>query len=147
MVSLLTMNQLNLIFRTTLLFLGSIVLAFIMSMILYFGGAKIFMINLAVGFGFMLIWIACWLNDKDKLDSSKVILFILIYIGVSMAGTSYYLAYIGRNEIAESLSKAALVELVAPAVVLLLKSLVENLSKYNTWPDKSCPTKDKFPPI
>ena len=131
--------MLTLFVRTTLLFLGSIVLAFVMSMILYFGGAKIFMIHLAVGFGFMLIWIACWLNDRDKLDSSKILIFILIYIGVSMAGTSYYLAYIGRNEIAE--------ELVAPAVVLLLKSLVENISKYNTWPDKPCPPKDKFPQI
>ncbi len=139
--------MLTLFVRTTLLFLGSIVLAFIMSMILYFGGAKIFMIHLVVGFGFMLIWVAWWLNDRGKLDSSKILIFILIYIGVIMAGSSYYLAFIGRNEIAESLSKAALVELVAPAVVLLLKSLVENISKYNTWPDKPCPPKDKFPQI
>lgn len=55
-----------------------------------------------------------------------------------MAGFSYYLAYIEREEIAESLSKAALVELVAPAVIMLLKSLFENLSMHNKWPDKEC---------
>lgn len=66
-----------------------------------------------------------------------------------MAGFSYYLAYIEREEIAESLSKAALVELVAPAVIMLIKSLVENLSINNTWPDKKCcETKDnENPPI
>jgi hypothetical protein len=118
-----------------------------MSLVLYFAGSKVFMICVVIGFGFSLLWIACWLNDKGKLDSSKIIIFILIYIGVSMAGSSYYLAFIGRNAIAESLSKAALVELVAPSVILLMKSLVENLSKYNTWPDKPCPPKDKFPQI
>jgi hypothetical protein len=133
--------------RTIFLLWGGMILAFIMSLVLYFGGAKIFMIHLAVGFGFALIWIAWWLNDRDKLDSSKILIFILIYIGVIMAGSSYYLAFIGRNEIAESLSRAALVELVAPAVIMLLKSMVENLSKHNTWPDKPSLPKDKFPQI
>lgn len=53
-----------------------------------------------------------------------------------MSGFSYYLAYIQREEIAESLSKAAIVELVAPAVMILIKSLVENLSINNEWPDR-----------
>ena len=101
-----------------------------------------------VAFGFFLIWISWWLNDKGKLDTSKILIFILIYIGAIMAGFSYYLAYIKREEIAESLSKAALVELVAPAVVMLIKSLVENLSINNTWPDKKdCKTEDETPPI
>ena len=65
-----------------------------------------------------------------------------------MAGFSYYLAYIQREEIAESLSKAALVELVVPAVIMLIKSLVENLSINNTWPDKKdCKIEDETPPI
>lgn len=66
-----------------------------------------------------------------------------------MAGFSYYLAYIGREEIAENLSRAALIELVAPAVMMLLKSLVENLSMHNNWPDKEQDSsrEDKDPPI
>lgn len=96
-----------------------------------------------VAFGFFLIWISWWLNDKGKLGTSKILIFILVYIGAVMAGFSYYLAYIEREEIAESLSKAALVELVAPAVVMLIKSLVENLSMHNSWPDKEiCKTED-----
>lgn len=102
-----------------------------------------------VAFGFFLIWISWWLNDKGKLDTSKILIFILVYIGVVMAGFSYYLAYIEREEIAESLSKAALVELVAPAVIMLVKSLVENLSINNSWPDKgNCKIEDnETPPI
>jgi len=102
-----------------------------------------------VAFGFFLIWISWWLNDKGKLDTSKILIFILVYIGAVMAGFSYYLAYIEREEIAESLSKAALVELVAPAVIMLIKSLVENLSINNSWPDKgNCKIEDnETPPI
>lgn len=102
-----------------------------------------------VAFGFFLIWISWWLNDKGKLDTSKILIFILVYIGAVMAGFSYYLAYIEREEIAESLSKAALVELVAPAVIMLVKSLVENLSINNSWPDKgNCKIEDnETPPI
>jgi len=92
------------------------------------------------------------LNDKGKLDTSKILIFVLVYIGAIMAGSSYYLAYIERDDIAESLSKAALVELVAPPVILLLKSMIENLSQNNTWPDKPHTkekpnSKDKNPPI
>lgn len=102
-----------------------------------------------VVFGFILVWISCWLNDRGKLDTSKILIFILIYIGAVMAGFSYYLAYIGREEIAENLSRAALIELVAPAVMILLKSLVENLSMHNNWPDKEQDSsrEDKDPPI
>ncbi len=102
-----------------------------------------------VGFGFFLIWVSWWLNDKGKLDTSKILIFILVYIGAVMAGFSYYLAYVEKEEIAESLSRAALVELVGPAVVMLIKSLVENLSINNTWPDKDIykPEDNKTPPI
>lgn len=118
-------------------------LSFIACLVLRTWGLKIFMVCGAIGAGFLLLWVACWLNDKGKLDTSKIIIFILIYIGAIMAGLSYYLAYIGREEIAESLSKAAITELVAPSVAILLKSLVENLSINNRWPDKSISSADQ----
>jgi len=111
--------------------------------ILIFAGLKIFMICGAIFAGFVLLAIAAWLNDNGKLDTSKIIIFILIYVGAMMAGFSYYLAYIERNEIAESLAKAALIELVAPSVMIFMKSLIENLSMNNCWPDKApCEKKD-----
>ena len=140
-------KMVKLILRTLFLIFCAVTLSFSLSLILYLFGLKIFMIFGIVSFGFALVWISCWLNDKGKLDSSKIIIFILVYIGAIMAGFSYYLAYIGRSEIAESLSRAALVELVAPAVIMLLKSLIENLSIYNTWPDKPCKKDEQIPPI
>ena len=122
--------------RTSLFVFYAALLSFAAGFILTIWGLKIFMICGMVAFGFFLIWISWWLNDKGKLDTSKILIFILVYIGAVMAGFSYYLAYIEREEIAESLSKAALVELVAPAVIMLIKSLIENLSMNNSWPDK-----------
>lgn len=50
---------------------------------------------------------------------------------------SYLLAYLGRADIAENLSKVALTEIVAVVFTYAMKSLFENLSKNNTWPDKT----------
>lgn len=134
--------------RTLLLIFYVIIVSFAASFILNTWGLKIFMICGMVTFGFFLVWVSCWLNDNGKLDTSKILIFILVYIGSIMAGFSYYLAYIEKEEIAESLSKAALVELVAPAVIMLIKSLVENLSINNSWPDKNnCKAEDETPPI
>lgn len=138
------------LFRRTFLFtFYATILSFAAGLILTIFGLEIFMICGMVGFGFFLIWVSWWLNDKGKLDTSKILIFILVYIGAVMAGFSYYLAYVEKEEIAESLSRAALVELVGPAVVMLIKSLVENLSINNTWPDKDIykPEDNKTPPI
>ena len=56
-----------------------------------------------------------------------------------MAWCSYILAALDKNQIAEELSKVALVEIIAPVVVYAVKSVVENLSKNNRWPDKGAP--------
>ena len=47
------------------------------------------------------------------------------------------LAYLGRTEIAESLSQVALTEIIGVVLAYAIKSLVENLSKNNNWPDKA----------
>lgn len=127
----------GLVKRTLLLVILASVFSLVACLILRFLGLKVLMICGGVFFAFAIVWLCGWLNDRGKLDTSKIIIFILIYIGALMAGFSYYLAYIGREEIAESLSKAAITELVAPAVMMLIKSLVENLSINNSWPDKS----------
>ena len=49
---------------------------------------------------------------------------------------SYLLAYLGRTEIAESLSKIALTEIVVVVLPYAGKALGDQLSTYNKWPDK-----------
>ena len=100
-------------------------------------GLKVLLLAGVVFAGFAFVWLAWWLNDKGKLTTSVLVVFVLVYIGFVMAGFTYYLAYIGSDDIAESLSKVVIADLVVSPAVLLLKALTENLSKNNTWPDKT----------
>lgn len=67
----------------------------------------------------------------------KLVVWFCLANGVAWVWCSYLLAYLGRADIAENLSKVALTEIVAVVLTYALKSLFENLSKNNTWPDKT----------
>lgn len=67
----------------------------------------------------------------------KLVVWFCLANGVAWVWCSYLLAYLGRADIAENLSKVALTEIVAVVLTYALKSLCENLSKNNTWPDKT----------
>jgi len=67
---------------------------------------------------------------------SKIIVAFLLMNGIAMTWASYYLAYAGRMQIAETLSKAVVVEILGVIAVYSVKALLENLSKNNTWPDR-----------
>lgn len=56
--------------------------------------------------------------------------------GVAWVWCSYALAYLGRTQIAESLSKIAITEIIGVILVYCVKSLFENISQHNDWPDK-----------
>ena len=47
------------------------------------------------------------------------------------------LAYLGREQIAEQLSGKAVTEIIAVILAYAIKSILENLSKHNNWPDRS----------
>lgn len=47
------------------------------------------------------------------------------------------LAYLGKAEIAEVLSKTVVIEVLGVVAVYALKALFENISKNNCWPDKT----------
>jgi len=64
------------------------------------------------------------------------VVVIILYKCCGWIDQSYALAWAGQTEIAETLSKVIAAEIVAVVVVALLKSLTENLSKNNQWPDK-----------
>ena len=69
---------------------------------------------------------------------TKYIVGFLLLNGVFWIYASYYLAYIGRTQIAETLSKTVAAEVVGVIAVYAVKALLENLSKNNNWPDKIC---------
>ena len=73
---------------------------------------------------------------KKKSTTTKLVVWACLFNGFAWVWCSYLLAYLGRAEIAESLSKVAITEIIGVVLVYSLKSLAENLSKNNEWPDK-----------
>lgn len=64
-----------------------------------------------------------------------IVLFSLLN-GYAWVWCSYILAFMDKYTIAEQLSQVAITEIIGVVLVYALKSLVENLSKNNQWPDK-----------
>lgn len=75
-------------------------------------------------------------KNKSGFTMTKAIVLFCLVNGVMWVWCSYLLAWFGRPEIAESLSKVAITEIIGVVLVYCLKSLVENISKNNHWPDK-----------
>ena len=69
-------------------------------------------------------------------ETSKKIVWICVINGLLWVWSSYILAYLGRGQIAESLSQVAITEIIGVVFIYCIKSLFENLSKHNNWPDK-----------
>lgn len=74
---------------------------------------------------------------KKRFETSKLIVWICLLNGFLWVWCSYLLAWFGREQIAENLSQVAVTEIIGVVLVHCLKTVVENLSKNNTWPDKS----------
>lgn len=83
-------------------------------------------------------------KNKIKSFTHKAVAFLLLN-GVAWIWCSYLLAYLGREDIAETLSKTVVVEILGVFLVYGLKSLFENLSKNNTWPDKKASEEEDTP--
>lgn len=75
-------------------------------------------------------------TKQSKTETMKAVVWFCLCNGCAWVWCSYLLAYLGRAEIAESLSQVALTEIVAVVLAYAIKSVVENLSKNNNWPDK-----------
>ena len=71
-----------------------------------------------------------------KKETMKRVVWLCLLNGIAWVWCSYLLAYLGRAEIAESLSKVALTEIIAVVLTYAIKATAENLSKNNQWPDK-----------
>lgn len=73
---------------------------------------------------------------EERITTTKRIVWVCLANGIAWVWCSYILAWFGRGQIAESLSEVALTQIIAVVFVYALKSVLENLSKNNTWPDK-----------
>ena len=79
----------------------------------------------------------------ERPETMKRFVWACVINGFAWVWCSYYLAYTDHEQIAESLSQVAVTEIVAIAFVYAIKSLIENLSKNNRWPDRGEPPKDE----
>ncbi len=73
---------------------------------------------------------------SDFKEFSKRIVWLLLLNSIVWIYLSYILAYLGRVEIAETLSTTIVVQILGVMAIYSIKALLENMSKNNTWPDK-----------
>lgn len=74
---------------------------------------------------------------KKPWEFSKKMIWVCLIQGFAWVWCSYILAFLGKEQIAESLSQTAVTEIIGVVLVYCAKSAVENLSKHNRWPDRN----------
>lgn len=74
-------------------------------------------------------------------EFSKKLVWLFALNSVIWVYLSYMLAFLGKEQIAENLSEKVIIQIIGVTLIYCLKSLFENLSKHNNWPDK--PTNNK----
>lgn len=75
-------------------------------------------------------------KPEKKWTTMKLIVLLCLFNGFAWVWCSYILAWMGKEQIAESLSQVALTEIIGVVLVYAVKSVFENWSKNNSWPDK-----------
>lgn len=76
------------------------------------------------------------LEGKKSMETMKKVVWVCLFNGFAWVWCSYILAYLDKMQIAESLSQVAVTEIIGVVLAYAIKSVVENLSKNNNWPDK-----------
>ena len=67
----------------------------------------------------------------------KILVSVIVIHGLVCITMSYILAFMGYNEVVESLSSTMVSEVIAPVVVYGITKTIENVSKYNDWIDRT----------
>jgi len=70
-------------------------------------------------------------------EFSKKLVWLFAINSVVWVYLSYLLAFLGKEQIAENLSEKIVIQIIGVTLIYCVKSLFENLSKHNSWPDKS----------
>ena len=84
-----------------------------------------------------LWWLSTHRSRRGIMETMKAAVWLCLCNGCAWVWCSYLLAYLGREQIAEQLSGKAVTEIIAVILAYAIKSIVENLSKHNNWPDRS----------
>ena len=74
-------------------------------------------------------------QETKKPETMKRVIWVCLANGLAWVWCSYLLAWLDKLQIAESLSQAAVTEIIGVVLAYAVKSTVENLSKNNRWPD------------
>ena len=107
------------------------------------GGVRLLFLCVIFISGAFLGWLIWWLHDNDKMVFSHILVAWLIVNGTCLLWGVMYLAVTDHGNIAETLGRYIVTELLGTIGVSLAKSTFENLSKNNSWPDKSnCEIRD-----
>lgn len=85
-------------------------------------------------------------NGEEKKETTKRVVWVCLIMGFAWVWCSYVLAYLDKPQIAESLSQVAVTEIIGVVLAYAIKSLLENLSKNNHWPDKPTLPDQQEPP-
>ena len=86
--------------------------------------------------GLLFAAIAWAMGRIKKVQFTKLLVGFLVTNAVVWVYLSYGLAWNDRIQIAETLSQTALIQIIAVFFVYGVKSLFENISMHNSWPDK-----------
>ena len=100
------------------------------------GGVRLLFVCVIFLSGAFLGWLLWWLRDNKKMEFSHILVTWLIVNGTCLLWGVMYLAVTSHENIAETLGRYIVTELLGTIGVSLTKSMFENLSKNNTWPDK-----------
>lgn len=103
---------------------------------LHHGGVRLLFALVTMVSGAFLAWMLYWLQGRGALTFSHAIVAWLIVNGTCVLWGVLYLAVTGAEQIAETLGRYVVTELLGTVAVALAKNAVENISKNNSWPDK-----------
>jgi hypothetical protein len=78
-----------------------------------------------------------WRWIKAQFTFTKIAIAVILYKSIGWVDQSYALAWAGKDDIAEALSKVVVTEVIAVFLTYAAKALFESLSKNNIWPDKT----------
>lgn len=100
------------------------------------GGINLLFALVTMVSGGFLGWMLYLLNARGKLTFSHIIVVWLIVNGTCVMWGVLYLAATGADQIAETLGRYVVTELLGTIGFSLAKNTIENLSVNNNWPDR-----------
>lgn len=109
------------------------------------GGIRALFCLVTMVSGGFLGWMLYLLYVQQKLTFSHIVVLWLIVNGTCVLWGVLYLAATGAEQIAETLGRYVVTELLGTVGVALTKSTVENLSKNNSWPDRGEKQNERTP--